>query len=1535
MKKLLSLLLCLTMLISMVPGLTFADEAEPAASETQEQLEDSVMPEDSEEDDTPDEDGALRETLEPGSEAENGDAEAVPGVELPDTATDDSIADLPEEPQGTEGEDAAKPSETPAEDAETAPEGDQAPEMPTEEVPDAPEEAEDPGMTEPEDPGLTSDPETPVEPEDLEEPAETGEAPEETGEDKVPPEEDVGEEEKTEDGEEDADEEEEGEVFPQSTRAEEILTVSKELGTIAWSLPTLDGGLFTQETYADKILVVVGVTPGGSNGKGGAFYDELVQSLDAATWTRMDGVQVVVVSTGPSKDETKAKAFADQITALSLSNARLLYALYGNSMLYSLLHLGTAEGTISGFCAVIAGGMVHNTRKACFDAEDVAETVAAYTGESFFDTAPPVELGLNVAYHSEEEIAAFLNEVPSAAVVSTYAAVPSLKEPYSAGELSEATQQNAVNLINQIRYIAGLNADVTINPEYSELAQAAVLLNRLNGGLSHYPARPAVLSDAKYDELYTKGSTGASKSNLFRSTAIPTLTYAMLNGWMADDDSGNIQMVGHRRWVLSPTLGSTGFGQVDGCCAMYALGGGGSGTQTNIAWPAQNTPMQFFNAGYPWSLSVGTLLDAEKTTVTLTRQADQKVWSFSSTKSDGDFYVNNGNYGLKGCVIFRPKDLGNIMPTDSFDVEVNTVIYGSTKVRISYTVNFFNIHVHNTEIKNAREATCSQEGYTGDQVCKICGRTIAKGVAIAKLPHTPGRTVRETVKEPTCTEEGSCSEIVYCKVCGEVASRELKPIPAAHKPETRGAKPATPTEKGYTGDEVCTVCGETVSKGTEIPSLSETQDFPPVTGFRFDRDYLLLLPGESDELTPTGLPEAWVPYLIWSVQDADGAENDTCLALSKDGSFYALQHGTAYVTATVTDLEGTSHSARCRVDVLDSKEQGQTEIDASLLQTKFTVELRKTEYTRIPVVLDIKQNLKTQYVTTDAGEEFYDTGMMIAEAWFEGDADNPKKDICPVFGLRIADDRYLEIIPIIDVTDPDAVKAVAGSYKSVIHLELNDGTGIDTVPVTVTVKKSQPKLTAKPVTVNSFISDQTVPVEITGGTVSSVPAQDLDFATLNSDLTVTVKPGYTKNASKTVTLNVQPDDWAVATTLKITVKNQYKAPKIALKPTTVTVNKAHGDVAAAAVAVTPLKGINHVISAEGVSNLNAWYDESTESVMVSAGSAGVGNYKVPVKADGNTVAFLTVKVVDGTPSITAKVTGAIDKAVDYSPAVITVTGKNYNAASGTYKVEIKQNGEKVDSDLFRTSQNGNVISITAGTRTPADGKYTATVSCPEAGEAKPAVFTVKTSKQAPAMTATLKAAGSIDILRGTGQITVTPTIKNEYDYEETDLSLKLPKGLTSVYRNGRFVVTAVPGADIDPNDKTVTLKLKGTEIPKAKATLQLKQGKVTVNQSTKTVMLSKNDRFDRQSVILSLSDSTLNGIRKVNLTGGSGAVTLIPLGSGEYAIGYAKNNKGEHVIPDAVSSGKLKSTTVKLNVFLEGNGGTKANATLSVKVSFS
>ena len=58
-----------------------------------------------------------------------------------------------------------------------------------------------------------------------------------------------------------------------------------------------------------------------------------------------------------------------------------------------------------------------------------------------------------------------------------------------------------------------------------------------------------------------------------------------------------------------------------------------------------------------------------------------------------------------------------------------------------------------------------------------------------------------------------------CKTCGETVKKG-ETIPATgHDTQVVGAKSATCTQDGYTGDEVCKTCGETVKKGETIPAM--------------------------------------------------------------------------------------------------------------------------------------------------------------------------------------------------------------------------------------------------------------------------------------------------------------------------------------------------------------------------------------------------------------------------------------------------------------------------------------------------------------------------------------------------------------------------------------------------------------------------------------------------------------------------------------------------------------------------------------------
>lgn len=139
--------------------------------------------------------------------------------------------------------------------------------------------------------------------------------------------------------------------------------------------------------------------------------------------------------------------------------------------------------------------------------------------------------------------------------------------------------------------------------------------------------------------------------------------------------------------------------------------------------------------------------------------------------------------------------------------DTNGVYHDTTKQKTK--------HVASDKLANVKEATCTEEGYTGDVVCKFCGKVMKPGEKTKMVDHTP---VAVEAKAPTCTEPG-ISKGTVCKVCEKVLSGQ-ETVPAlGHDPKLVNAKDATCTEAGYTGDKVCTRCNVTLEKGKDTKAL--------------------------------------------------------------------------------------------------------------------------------------------------------------------------------------------------------------------------------------------------------------------------------------------------------------------------------------------------------------------------------------------------------------------------------------------------------------------------------------------------------------------------------------------------------------------------------------------------------------------------------------------------------------------------------------------------------------------------------------------
>ena len=77
-------------------------------------------------------------------------------------------------------------------------------------------------------------------------------------------------------------------------------------------------------------------------------------------------------------------------------------------------------------------------------------------------------------------------------------------------------------------------------------------------------------------------------------------------------------------------------------------------------------------------------------------------------------------------------------------------------------------HTGGTEIRGAKDATCTEEGYTGDTYCKGCGAKLSTGTAINMLDHN---LVNTPAKDATASETGN-KEYWHCLDCDKCFADE-------------------------------------------------------------------------------------------------------------------------------------------------------------------------------------------------------------------------------------------------------------------------------------------------------------------------------------------------------------------------------------------------------------------------------------------------------------------------------------------------------------------------------------------------------------------------------------------------------------------------------------------------------------------------------------------------------------------------------------------------------------------------------------------
>ena len=290
------------------------------------------------------------------------------------------------------------------------------------------------------------------------------------------------------------------------------------------------------------------------------------------------------------------------------------------------------------------------------------------------------------------------------------------KDSCTAGKLADSTLKEGLDLINMIRKTAGLG-EVTLDDTYNQYAQDGALIMKASedhssglGGLSHNPVTQGMTNITENQN--TSGHIGTRKGNIGKGHT--SLTDTILNGYMYDGDKSNIAAMGHRRWILNPTMGKVGFGQVGEYNCMYAHDNSNPDAKIEdiVTWPAENMPVELMSYNTaeslggttdnstPWTCQLGTnykIVPSNQLTITVT-YPDGKEYKVPSNC----IFCNNQKYGYtNGCITFDARNMDVFFASDqqftdfgnNYSVKIDGVIDSKTgkKTAIEYDVNFFSL----------------------------------------------------------------------------------------------------------------------------------------------------------------------------------------------------------------------------------------------------------------------------------------------------------------------------------------------------------------------------------------------------------------------------------------------------------------------------------------------------------------------------------------------------------------------------------------------------------------------------------------------------------------------------------------------------------------------------------------------------------------------------------------------------------------------------------------------------------------------------
>ncbi len=539
------------------------------------------------------------------------------------------------------------------------------------------------------------------------------------------------------------------------------------------------------------------------------------------------------------------------------------------------------------------------------------------------------------------------------------------------------------------------------------------------------------------------------------------------------------------------------------------------------------------------------------------------------------------------------------------------------------------------------------------------------------------------------------------------------------------------------------------------------------------------------------------------------------------------------------------------------------------------------------------------------------------------------------------------------------LKTAEGSKAGRITLYASFADTETTVPIALTVRKTAPviKLKTASVTLNPAYGDMAIidvtitPADYDDRTVSVSNAEgELEVWYKDGKLYVHTLPITKYSSTYKVTVSI-PGGKAAVLTVR-TAKENLK-PSVTLRASG-AIDLTYSD---SAVTLTP-----------AFRNFNGGYTVTGGTVAETKGKTEISGGDISsyfsMEQNGNT---LTLKKAEGTEltagntytaklimllgreelTATAKITVkatpvnlrlsksalTLNKLVNDSAAIgVTCTTKNYTPGEPVISVMDKTGKQSAEGKLD-VSYSGGMLYVAVNDATEYGAVYKVLIN---AGEGyKAAVLNVTVPAQAKsAITGTLKAKGSIDIIRSGSGITLVPTYKNvssaEYTervevYSSADKFAKPVEGVFAI--DGMKLTNICADSRLKYKVRVIAGFANGTEAATPLTAITVKTGAARLTVSGTPVLYLK-DVNSRGDFRVTSADLTLNGIAKAEIKDAKNAAMfeLYEYGGGRFAIGFK-----DGVIAPAAA--KLKSVSIPINIWLDGSETAKPNAAVTIKIN--